>query len=285
MLSTLKMMLSTLYSKTSLKIEKVAIFDSDIVKLRKLQNDLCTRYDLIHMAVDRIMNLEIKFTESFAKAAMTGYHSSFSHHENYEHNDPPSFHDLVDSTVKVFDYEVLLAFVQDDVHARNIIHHLKQIQHDSVTRKIQYVELIENPSLNGWNFAEAEAVANWYKRRITNATTNIRNINTNWKYLIAEKRTLPGFVHSSCTGLFGKPSFKTDFTYTDDDFKHTFKVNGKFPVMTARWFAPFLGDDTAKMVEAAVAVIGEASKPLPGEPDTSDHFGSHHVDNKIEIKW
>ena len=245
-----------------------------IIDLRLRHNALCDRFHLIGKAVDSLMDLKVSFTDVLAKAAGVGHHNSFSHHENYDSDDDPThFYDLVGSTVPVFEYNFLMAVIQEDVHCRNLVHHLKQIRYNAAT-SIKAVELVVGePSFVGWNESEIDdAIVYWYRNRISRATTEIRDINTNWKCLMKEKSILPGFVRSSCTGLFGGPSFKTKFTYTNDDFTHNFKINGKFPVMSARWFAPFLGDDMADAIEKAVAVIGDASKPLPGEPDTLSGF-------------
>lgn len=255
-----------------------------IVELRNRQNALATRFQAITKAIDPIFGMKAMWTDTLANAAHEAWIACFSYREGYEHAEPPDYHSLVGAEHQIVHDDFLFPLVQDDIDSRNIFHHLKLIQVEAVTG-IPFIPIqAGTPSTEGWLPDEIETVNRSYRRRITSATTRIRDINTNWKYLSAKRRRFPDFIKSSLMGMFGGADLG-DFKYTEDDFKQPYShdaVKQKPQVMSARWLAPFIGLEKALVIENAMEVIGEQSAPLPGEPPTLDGYSSH-TSNAIKL--
>ncbi len=258
-----------------------------IIELRRRQNALAVRFATISEAVESIFALTVPFTETLAKASVNAWNHSFAGREGYEWDEPPEheYHRMIGTDISVASEDFFFPLVYEAVGASNIAHELKEIRKNAKAGPDPIpsewlAELVEPESLH-WRPEEVETVKRSYRKRITAATTKIRDINTTWKYLSKQESHLPKFIKPSLLGMFGSADLVTNFQYTDVDFK--WQPHGQKPkVMTARWLAPFIGIEKAGVVEVAVQTIGIASAPLPGEPPTLDFFGSH-VSNIIKL--
>lgn len=162
----------------------------------------------------------------------------------------------------------------------------------------------EEPDLSGLTPFEVGALVNAYTTVIEDMTEALRDAHTRIRQLRRLKSPLPGYVKGACIGMFGG-SDSGAFTYDEGDFTRYNTVYEPIPpgdpayrpgtvnerridlhpeVFSARYLAPFLGDDEALRVEAAFRDMEAATAPLPGEPPVLTHFSSHAT-NRIPVAY
>lgn len=240
----------------------------NFLELRRHQNALAIRFDLIKDAISNIADLKITYTSVLAKAATSGWENN-KHPENFD--EPPEYAKSIGKEISVWSEDVMLAIVHDGITGRNIKYEIAQILKSArngpaiIPTDVRFCPLIE-PSDFNWLPEEMETVRRSYRARITKATTIIRDINTTWKYLSRNESVMPEFIQPQLIGMFGGADH-SPFVYEEKDFK--WQTHGLKPkVMSARYLAPFIGAEKAVLVERSMDTIEISSAPRPGEPPT-----------------
>lgn len=158
---------------------------------------------------------------------------------------------LVGATLPILSPTFLQALVPTDVVARNIRQEFQNVARLSRTN----VKIDANraePSTDGWSPWELAVLASALRRRIETLSHALRDINTNAKYLARAEV----FVVSRAT-LFEPGG------------------NRRVRIMGHDYLDPKIGAPLAAELLGHLDTIRTVSNPLPGEPETLHHFGSH----------
>jgi hypothetical protein len=134
------------------------------------------------------------------------------------------------------------------------------------------------PSREGWSEDEIGLLVHHYESNLSDRLTDLRDINTNMKYMFRLKIPLPSYwrtyVLDDLRALVIE--HETSLRYSEEDFLQP------FPVFSVRWLMPFIGFQKATALADHLTEIRRLSDPVGDEPPTLDWFGSN-VSNRIKI--
>lgn len=165
---------------------------------------------------------------------------------------------LVGTPVPILSPLFLKALVPTGFVGRNIRHGFEEIARLSRTTAMPDPNRAE-PSTEGWSPSELAVVAGALRRRAERLTHALRDINTNANSLIlasvflVRRPQLPG----------GGP--------------------GRVQIMTHEYLDSKIGAPLTAELLGHLVTIRRVSDPLPGEPETLRHFGSH-LTNRIRLE-